>query len=49
MSVVEFLFSQCRKPDEKEQRLLPVLFESITLNKIESANGIICIFKGDKL
>jgi len=37
-SVVEFLFSQYRKPDKKDNRPLAVLFESITLSKAINAN-----------
>jgi len=38
VSVVEFIFSQFSKLEGKDPRPLAVLFESITLNKLESAN-----------
>lgn len=38
ISVVEFMFSEHRNPEGKDLRPLAVLFESITLNKLESAN-----------
>ena len=38
VSVVEFMFSEHRNPEGKDLRPLAVLFESITLNKLESAN-----------
>ena len=38
VSVVEFLFSQHRKPDNKDNRPLAVLFESVTLGKEINAN-----------
>lgn len=38
VSVVEFTFSEVKKPEGKDPRPLAVLFESITLNTLESAN-----------
>ena len=38
ISVVEFKFSEHRNPEGKDLRPLAVLFESITLNTLESAN-----------
>ena len=38
VSVVEFLFSQHRKPDDKDNRPLAVLFGSVTLSKAINAN-----------
>ena len=35
VSVVEFMFSQHKEPDEKDKRLLAVLFESITLSEFK--------------
>jgi hypothetical protein len=38
VSIVEFLFSQCRKPDERVKRPLAVLFESITLDEFKGGS-----------